>query len=170
MLQAFDPASRLGKDMPAVAESLPLNMALPENSDNKTFHAARQCMASLHDLVKRYEALNQVTIDAQGPTRTHWDHDETNLRALSESAMGAAFRILNSTMMPYAHGDVGEDRAKADGGSDIDTMAAELLAEAGPQRGDGTWGMTARDLFQALSGAVELLPEAKQGLGGPSLG
>ncbi|KAM4060023.1 hypothetical protein HRG_002358 [Hirsutella rhossiliensis] len=158
----------LGKDIPAITESITPDMArvlhhgTPENSDNKTFQRAQQCLTSLQDLVRSYEILNQGSINTQEPTRTHWDQDEANLRALNESAMGVAFRILNGIVMPHANNGLVEDRAKTDGSSDIDTMATELLAEAKPQRGDVTWGMTARDIFRVLSGTVGLLPEAQQ--------
>lgn len=173
-LHSADPNCRLGIDIQAFAETFPPEIAsvlhddMPGNNDNRTFQKAQQCLANLENLVRGYEDLNKCSMNMQAPARAHWDQDEADLKALSESAMRAAFGILNSIVMPCTGDDVIEFPVRAAGSSDIDIMAAELLAEARPQREDVTWGKTARDLSRALSGAMELLPEAQRSLGGHS--
>lgn len=153
-----------GKDVPAAAaKSLPPELTLSlhgPGSGNTTFQKVQQYLSSLQDLAKGYERLNRRGNGIQKPTCPRWDQDQTNLQALSESAMVAALKILNGIVMPYARDDVAEDREQAVACNDIDSMASELVIEASPKRGDVTWGMTARGLFKAFSEVVELLPEA----------
>ncbi|KJZ71117.1 hypothetical protein HIM_09471 [Hirsutella minnesotensis 3608] len=129
---------------------------------NETFERATQCLTGFQNLVKGYQDLNQGGSKWEQPTWLHWDEDKANLEDLTESAKGAAFRILDSIIMPYASGDLTEDRDGATLRRDINDVASEILEDAKPMPGEQTYGTMARDFLEALAKVVELLPEAEQ--------
>lgn len=154
----------LSSDMAPLALGGAAAKGAQDMSRNTTYEAALQCLHSYQALAANYESLNRSDNEVQKPAKMHWEQDRNDLTALNRSAMGAAFRILNSIVMPHAKGDVVSGGDRAGGNSDVEALAAELMAEAKTQREDATWGSVAHGYLRALSSVAELFLEEREPL------
>ncbi|PHH85479.1 hypothetical protein CDD83_350 [Cordyceps sp. RAO-2017] len=159
--------------MPAVKDCLPPGLgsllhygaAADEASDevqNETFERGTRCLEAFRAVVADYEASNRGSTGIRKPSKAHWEQDRSDLEALSDAAMATAFRVLNGLVMPRGKRGAMTEQERHGGDSDIDAMAAELLAEARLQPGDVAWGTVAHGFLRGFAGIVELLPEKEE--------
>lgn len=137
-------------------DAIDLEQASANKNSNAIYQESCKHLQSLQETIEEYRCLNHATANLTKPTEMkQWEQDSMDIKEVDKRAAEIVLDTLNGIVLGEKKAD--SHRLAAPSVDDAVEQAARRWFPTGIARGEDTWGDTAREVLNVLSGITKIL-------------